>query len=379
MRVVSFLILLVLSSVTWAQGMKPLESCRAFIQVHCSDVPAENARETVKCLMNNRDELSDSCKDEIQRFVKVVRQTTPPGGGSLGMLGGMTSLAAQVPMFAYDGQLLPAGSERRKSPSIIENNLRFSMPVLVSGQDKISMSLNAGKLSTGEAVTLDSGIKLPQDFYRTSIGLQYSHRLPNKRMYGVQGSFGYTGDEFNTDTQSYNLSANYSYPGTKEGHWVLMVLFSNNSPLGDGVPIPGFFYIHKTENFTGVFGLPIMSLQWTPVDGLSLSLSALGPLIKSEVSYGTIDETQVFTGVSWNQQRYLLSTRENDEDRLTFEDKKIEAGLRKPIAKKMLGEFKLGYSFDRAVYMGKGVFNRDSGEKTFESSSFFTWSVRYVF
>ena len=379
MRVTLFLLFSFLFPVTWAQEMKPLESCRAFIQVHCSDIPTGNVREAVKCLSNHRNELSDSCKDEIQRFVKVLRQTTPPGGGPLGMLGGMTSLAAQVPMFTYDGQLLPAGSERQKSPSIIENNLGFSMPVLVSGQDKISMSLNAGKLSTGEAVTLDSGLKLPQDFYRTSVGLQYSHRLPNNRTYGVQGSFGYTGDKFNTDTQSYNLRANYSYPGSKEGHWVLMVLFSNNSPLGDGVPIPGFFYIHKTENFTGVFGLPILSLQWTPADGWSFSFSALGPLIKSEVSYGSIDETQVFTGVSWNQQRYLLTSPENEDDRLTFEDKKLEVGLRRPIARKMLGEIKLGYSFDRAVYVGEGLFNRDTGETNLKSSSFFIWSVRYMF
>ncbi len=379
MRVASLLILSFLSSVTWSQETKPFDTCRPQLELHCSDVKIENARETVKCLMNHRDELSESCKDEIQRFVKVLRQTTPPGGGPLGLLGGMTSLAGQVPMFAYDGQLLPAGSEGEKSPSIMENNFRLSMPVLISEEDKVSVSLSAGKLSTGEAVSLDSGIKLPQDFYRTSVGLQYSHRLSGKRMYGLQGTFGYAGDEFDGSTQTYNLSANYSYPGSKEGHWVPMVLFSNNSPLGDGVPIPGFFYVHKTDNFTGVFGLPIISLQWTPVEELSLSLSALGPLIKGEVSYGSIDDVQTFTGISWNQQRYLLSSRENEEDRLTFEDKKIEAGMRMPVAKKMLGEFKLGYSFDRAVYLGEGLFKRDSGEKTLESAGFLIWSVRYMF
>lgn len=379
MKVSPWPFFLILSSLTWAQEMKPLESCKAQLQLYCSDVKRDDTKEIVKCLMNHRDELSESCKDEIQRFVKILRQTTPPGGGPLGMLGGMTSLAAQVPMLAYDGNLSPAGKEGQKSPSIIENNLRFSMPILTSGEDKISLSLNAGRLSTGEAISLDSGIKIPQDLNRTSLGLQYSHRLPNKRMYGVQGSFGYTGDEFVGNTQSYNLSANYSYPGSKEGHWVLMVLFSNNSPLGDGVPIPGFFYIHKTENFTGVFGLPVLSLQWTPVDSLSFSLSALGPLIKSEVSYGTIDETQIFSGVSWNQQRYLLSSRENERDRLTLEDKKIEAGFRKPVGSKMLGEFKMGYSFDRSMYLGEGLFNRENGEASLKSSSFFTWSLRYMF
>lgn len=379
MKTSALLLLASLSPFAWAQGMKPLESCQLQIQLSCSDVKREDTREIVKCLMNHRDELSESCKDEIERVVKIVRQTTPPGGGPLGMLGGMTSLAAQVPMFAYDGQLSPAGTEGQKSPSIIENILRLSMPVFISGENKVSVSLNAGKLSTGEAFDLDSGIKLPQDLYRTNLGLQYSRRLANKRMFGVQGSFGYAGDEFDSNTQSYSLSANYSYPGSKEGHWVLMVLFSNNSPLGDGVPIPGFFYIHKTENFTGVFGLPIMSLQWTPIDRLSLSLSALGPLIKSEISYGTIDEIQVFTGLSWNQQRYLLSSREKEEDRLTLEDKKIEAGLRKPISKKILAEFKLGHSFDRAVYLGEGLFNRDSGETTLKASSFATWSFRYMF
>lgn len=80
-----------------------------------------------------------------------------------------------------------------------------------------------------------------------------------------------------------------------------MVMMSNNSPLGTYVPIPGFFYIYRTPTFTGLFGLPILSMQWTPVNPWSFSFSAFGPTIKSEVTYGTVDKTQFLPGLGWRR------------------------------------------------------------------------------
>lgn len=367
-------------SLAIAQEPKSLDSCKEQIAIHCAvESQNKNFREILKCLSRHHHELSITCKEEIQRFSKILQQTTPPGAGPLGMLGGMTSLAGQVPMLAYDGSVFPSDGDGPKSPSMSENNLKLSMPVYKSDTDRLSLSLVGGRLHFGQPILLDSGLEVPDDLYRTSLGLQYSRRLPNQKMYGFQATYGYTGDELNKETQTYNLNGNYSFPGSKEGHWVLMLMLSNNSPFGEGIPIPGFFYIYKTDTFTGVFGLPISSVQWTPVSPWSFSLSALGPLIKSEVSYGTIDSTQYFTGASWNQQRFLLSDRESEEDRLTIEDKKLEVGLRKPIFKETFGELRTGYSFDRFVYMGEGLFNRDSGETRLNSSWFLIWSVRILF
>lgn len=363
-----------------AESIKFLDSCKNQIGLYCrTDSDKKDVREIIRCLSKYEDELSTQCKQEIQRAGKVIQQTTPPGGGPLGLLGGMTGLGALAPMLSYEGRILPAGKKGENSPSMSENMVRMALPLFKGERETVALSLSGGNLHLGEKVNLDTGAEVPKNLLRTEMGLQYSHKLPGHKAYGIQGNFGYTGDEINPETQTYNLNVNYSYPGSKKGVWVLMLIFSNNNPLGDGVPVPGFFYIHKTETFTGVFGLPVLSMQWTPVKPWSFSFSALGPLIRSEVSYGAVDQTQFFTGVSWIQQRYLLSDREEKNDRLTFEEKRAEMGFRRQLVEKVFAEFKGGYSFDRFVYIGKRLFDKAGGEAELKDGLSASWSVKILF
>lgn len=379
MKMIALLAFLLSSGMAIAQQPKFYSACKEqIIEICNAEHEKKDFREIFKCLQNNEAKLSSDCKQEIQRSAKVVGQTTPPGGGPLGMLGGMTSLGALIPMLTYEGRVVPAGGEK-KSPAFLENNFRLSVPVYKSESHTVSTSVASNILHLDKRVEMNTGYKLPHDFYRSELGLQYSKRLENQRAYGFQGSFGYTGDKFNSETQSYSFNANYSYPGATGGHWVLMLIFSNNNPLGDGIPIPGFFYIHRTPTFTGVFGLPVLSMQWTPVNPWSFSISALGPIIRSEASYGTIDETQYFTGLSWTQERYILSERVKDEDRLTFEEKRAEIGLRRPLGKKIFAELKTGYNFDRSVYIGEKLFDKAGGKSNLENSWITSWSLRFLF
>ena len=355
-----------------------MSSCKEFVEIYCkSESMKENQKGLLLCLSEHKDKLSDSCKQEIERFAKTLSQTTPPGGGPMGMLGGMTGLAGRVPLLSYEGRT--SHSWKGEGPALNENQLKLSLPIFKAERDSISSSFNLGNLEMDEVVTLDSGMKVPRSLYRTDVGLQYSRRLKGEKTLGFQGSYGYTGDKFTSNTASYNLTANYSYPGSDQGHWVLMLLMSNNGPFGAGVPIPGFFYIHRTPTFTGVFGLPIASVQWTPVTPWSFSLSALGPLIKTEISHGTIDEIQIFGGASWAQQRFILDEREEQNDRLTFEEKKIEGGIRKPLSTSTMLDLRLGHSFNRTFYVGKGLFDKEGGNENLPSAWYVNYSVRIVF
>lgn len=302
-----------------------------------------------------------------------------PGGGPLAMMAGMSSVAAIPTMLTYEGFIVPAGDHRGTNPVVTESSFRFIVPVWDNESGRVVANVQGSRLNFSENVGLNSGTRLGDDLYRTSAGLQYSRRLENQKMFGVQASFGYAGDEFTSDTQIYTVSANYSFAGGNEGHWVLLLLLSNNSPLGDNVPIPGFFYIKKTERFTGVFGLPIISLQWNPVPLWTLSFNTFGPFARGEIAYGTPRELQFFAGAGWNQQRFLRNGRTDDEARLTYEDKRAEFGARKPLTKELYGELRAGYSFDRKLYEGDGLLNMDGGEARFEDGPMATFSVRYIF
>lgn len=384
MRQAAFSLAVLLSGVAEAQesgpsqARKPMDACKVQIELYCKDEgERKDLREVAKCLVRNDENLSTECKQEIQRFAQASRQTTPPGGGPLGALGGLTGAGSQVPSLSYDGRYVP--SRAGQTPSFTENNLNVSFPVYKTETDTVSVTINGGNFHLSEPIVMDSGKTVPADFYRTEVGLGYSRKLANHRTIGFRGSYGYAGDKFKDNTQNYNLSANYSFPSSKEGSWVLMVMMSNNSPLGTSVPIPGFFYIYRTPTFTGLFGLPVASMQWTPVNPWSFSFSLFGPQIKTEAAYGAIDETQFFAGFGWKQQRYIVSDRTDDEERLTVEEKTAEIGLRRPLFHGVFSEFQTGYSFDRAVYAGEGLFNTDGGNANLESNWFLKWSLRVAF
>ena len=374
-------LILLISFTAYAQQPAPtMTMCEGQIALYCSaERETKDLREILKCLVKNDDKLSTECKQEIQRYAQASRQTAPPGGGPLGALGGLTGAGSQVPSASYAGFYIAAPGDNSATPAMTENNLNISMPLFKGETDTVSATVTAGNLYLNKPITLDSNIVVPNDLYRFDAGLQYTRQLPEKRSFGIRGSVGYTGDKVDKKTESFNVSANYSFPGSKEGHWILMVFISNNSPLGTYVPVPGFFYIYRTQTFTGLFGIPILSMQWTPVNPWSFSFSAFGPTVKTEAAYGAIDQTQFFTGLGWKQQRYMLSSRLNEDDRLTFEEKNAEIGFRRPLSQSLYSEFQTGYVFDRSVYMGEGLFNKDSGEAKLDSSWYVKWSLRLAF
>lgn len=154
----------------YAQQPKFYSACKEqIIEICNAEHEKKDFRGIIKCLQNNEAKLSNDCKQEIQRAVKVVGQTTPPGGGPLGMLGGMTSLGALVPMLTYEGRVVPAGDEK-KSPAVLENNFRLSVPVYKSESHTVSTSVSSNILHLDKRVEMNTGYKLPHDFYRSELG-----------------------------------------------------------------------------------------------------------------------------------------------------------------------------------------------------------------
>jgi hypothetical protein len=108
----------------------------------------------------------------------------------------------------------------------------------------------------------------------------------------------------------------------------------------------------------------------------SFSPAIFGPMVRSEVSYGSIDLVQYFAGFYWTRESYIPSTRDNDKDRLTIEEKKAAVGFRIPVWGPMIGEFQLGQAFDRSVYIGNGLFNKDGGSVSIQDDWYLSASIK---
>lgn len=335
----------------------PMQSCEKDRVRFCSD--KKELSDIRSCLIEHDKDVSTECKQELARFIQMRKQTVPRGGGALSSFGGLNAMGPPVSLISYDGRYSPGSS----STSFIENKLNISAPIYKSEADTVSLSLAGSSFHLGNSLTLDSGKKVSTDLYRTEVGAQYFNQLPEKKHWGLRGSIGYAGDKPFTSSSdlTYSFSANYGFPGSGKGYWMLTAFFSNNGPLVNYIPMPGVSYLYNTDTFTGMFGFPFTSMQWTPVFPWSFSLAIFGPTVQSEVGYGSIDRVQFFSGFYWTRQSYILSKRDNDKDRLTIEEKKAAVGFRTPVLGPMIGEFQLGQAFDRSVYIGNGLFNKNGG------------------
>jgi hypothetical protein len=348
--------------------------CAKDVELFCGHTAEPTS--VVQCLGQNKDNLSETCKEGLQRFAQASQQARSRGGGALGAFGGMNAFSAPVPMLTIEGRLFPANH----SPRMTEQRANISFPVYRTEKETLSMSAAYGLLNFQESVTLDSGVSVPTNLRRVELGAQYFRQKSEKRNWGIRGSIGYSGDTVFKNSRDLTFSANahYGYPGSGNGYWILTVFFANNSPLGNFVPIPGFFYMYRTEHFTGLFGLPIATMQWTPAFPWSFSMSLFGPTLMSEAAYGSIEQFQVFTGFQWTQQQYLLEARVREEDRLRLEEKKFLVGVRTPVFKKLNAEIQVGHGFDRSLYIGDGLFDKQGGAADLDANMYFQFILRAI-
>jgi hypothetical protein len=329
------------------------------------------------CLLVHQIELSIACKQDLERMIQMRKLAAARGGGALSAFGGLNAMGPPVPLVAFDGRYSLGDS----SPSFTENKLNISSPVYHADAQTVSLSMAGSTFHVGDGVYLDSGTKVPTDLYRIEGGAQYFDQLPERRNWSLRGSVGYAGDRpfvYANDT-TYSLNANYGFPDSGHGFWILSVFFSNNSLLRDYIPIPGFAYLYKTDTFTGLFGFPILAMQWTPLYPWSFSLAIFGPTLQSEIAYGSIEHLQVFTGLYWIRQSYIPSQRENNTDRLTIEEKKVALGVRALVWGPLLAEVQAGQAFDRSIYIGSGLFNTDGGSVSIPSNWYGSVGLRARF
>lgn len=321
----------------------------------CAD--QKEPAQVLKCLANYRDKLSVHCKQELERMLQMREEAGARGGGSLAAFGGLNAMGSPLPLFSYEARWSPG----ERGADLNEHKGNVSMPVYRNQTDVLALSLAGSQLHLGETLRLTSGREAPSTLTRYELGAQFSKKLEEKRSWGLRGSIGYAGDQPSSPGKdsTYSLIANYGYPGEK-GYWSLFGYMSNNSPILNYFPLPGVAYFYKSQNFTGVFGFPILSMQWTPVNPWAYSVSLFGPTFQMEASYGHRDDLQFFVNYGFSIQSYIPSEREQKKERLYFREQKLVAGVRTLIFKKTMLELQAGRVMDRSLYMGKSFLKRDT-------------------
>lgn len=347
--------------------------CHEDLNKLCSH--AKGIAEKLECLKKNDKQLSVACRKQIQRSFKTEIQTKAPTGMLFSGAGGLGGRLSFIPLVKYQTEISgPVGQPKNNSDTrITRHTLEGSTPLYGSKKGILSASVRYGVTQFNRELTLNSGTKINSHLKKLEFGLNFNKPLDNRKNFNIRAQYGYRGDKIGGSDYNYSLMTGYSYPTeSKKGRWQYFLMFSNNGPLGNNIPIPGFMYFYRTPTMNLIVGLPVLSLQWNPEKSdFGVSASLFGPFYNLELTYGLVDEIQYFAFTRWKQENFILSDRTSKRDRLNIYEKITGVGLRAALMDKNLGlELRAGFSNDRKLYMGNGLFKKNKGSLDLRDSSF---------
>lgn len=330
--------------------------------------------EETQCLIQNKDKLSVECRQELQRLNQLVKDSGLRSGGISsfgGVMGGLGLVPPKKSILSVEGLTAFEGN-----PVVInQGKVSLTTPVWTSGEKSFTSSLSAGTVKINERVSSPDGDKIGE-LHRLELSGQFTRMSESKGMTGLRGSLGSAGDKpFHTARELvFSMNAFYAPPGEeKDSHWIYTIFFSNNNGFANYIPIPGFIYLYKNESFTGMFGLPFLNFQWTPVKPWLFSFSWFITNLKTSLSYALNDASQLSLGFSINQQNFLREGRDEQRDRIFLNDKRIYLGFRQVLAKELSFEFQSGQTFDRSLREGRRFndteWRRDLGRSWYASAA----------
>lgn len=338
----------------------------------------------LKCLKENIKSLSLECRKQIERSIKSETQTKAPTGMLFSGAGGLGGALSFIPLVKYQSEVSGAIANKKKNSDtrITRHSLEGSVPLMRSKKGIIAASIRYGVTQFDKDLTLSSGTRVDDKLEQFVFGLNYNKPLANKKNFNIRAQYGYRGDRIGGSDYNYSLMTGYSYPTeSKKGRWQYFLMFSNNGPLGNNIPIPGVMYFYRTPTINLLVGLPILSFQWSPENSkFGVSSSFFGPFYNLEITYGLADEFQYFAFTRWKQENFILSDRTEDEDRLNIYEKISGVGARTVVMNRSLGlELRAGLSNDRKLYMGNGLFNKDKGSLDLRDSQFIKFMISKAF
>lgn len=256
----------------------------------------------------------------------------------------------QKPRVTYVGSIQPDtrfGDDGDKA-SLNKGTLIFAVPFAKTDEDSWTIS------STNHWMDLYPDQTEVPDLYQFDVGLTYTKATEKGRFWAVNGNFGSASDKPFKDASVTTLSANYFYlkPVSETGTWLYLINYSNNRPILNNIPLPGFAYIYTpSKTFRGTFGAPFAMINWQFAEKWGFNFFTIVPwIIKTSVDYSLSTYAKAYTGLDFSQSTYYLYDRADKKDRLFYDEKKIFLGVKTPLSKALYVDAEGGFAFDRRYF-----------------------------
>jgi hypothetical protein len=170
-------------------------------------------------------------------------------------------------------------------------------------------------------------------------------------------------------------------PHRDNNAWVFLLNYSNNREFLNHVPLPGVGYWYKpSERYTILIGIPFAAINAEPIEDVTLKLFYL-PIrtIRAEAAYQVSEPVELFAGFRWDNERFYLAGRADDDDRLFYYEKKLSAGTRVQFSENVGFVLEGGYKFDRFFFEGEDYDDRHFNRIDIEDGPFVAANINVRF
>ena len=264
---------------------------------------------------------------------------------------GLTPPNQQKTVLRYSGTFHDKADFPNERANVSQQGLAFSTPIYLTEDSSIAFAGRGDQLKVNPE---QGGFS---ELYDIEFGLTYTKLLGEKKLWAVTGSYGSASDKpfYTPDVSTVGFTFMYMEPKDEKSSWLYLVNYSNNRPILNNIPLPGFAYFYTpSKEFRAVLGVPFASVYWQFVDRWSLNFFTLFPwVIKTSINYSIAGPVQAYFGLDFSQETYYVYGRENKEDRLFYDEKKFFVGFKSPVSQYVMADLEMGHAFDRSFFVAE--------------------------
>jgi hypothetical protein len=253
---------------------------------------------------------------------------------------------------------LTAGAEegvRGQSADFALVEQDFFLKARIWGDEHDDVSFHGGlrfqEIQT-RATLPDSGSPFPDDLWDVNLGVSYRHHFDGGQVLGGAVSVGSASDHpFESSSELVeHIMVFLRLPSGERDSWLFFLGYSNNRDYANSLPIPGIEYLYRpSRDFHLMVGFPMESVEWRPVEDLTLGLKySFIHNLHATITFRLAEPLRVYAGFDWNTENYLLVDRTDPQDRFHYEEKRAKAGLKLTLADGLVLDLGGGYEFDRS-------------------------------
>jgi hypothetical protein len=253
---------------------------------------------------------------------------------------------------------------QNKDFEVTHHNAFLSVPILQDPRYEWTLlgSFLFQEIDTS-AILPDTRDPFPESLWDIRVGTQYRRKFANGWIGGGNVTVGSASDKpFRSEAEA-TIQANLfaRIPDGERNAWLLFLNYTRYREFLSDIPIPGVAYWYEpSSNLRLILGFPFASVEWRPLDSLSVELSYfLIRTVRTQVSYRFLSVLGAYVGFDWRNEYYFRYDRKDDDKRLAYYEKRLFAGIRWDFLRGMFLDLSGGYAFDRFYFEAKSYDDRN--------------------